>query len=298
MTYHEPVMLMESVDGLDIKSRGTYIDTTFGGGGHSREILKRLKKGQLIAFDQDKDAEKNIIDDKRFRFVRQNFKFMGNYLKYFGITEVDGILADLGVSSHQLDTPERGFSFRFDSKLDSRMNQSSTLTASEIINEYPEDKLYEMFRFHGDIPNASKLARTIVKAREQSAIHSTKALVAQIASCYQKHKENKYLAKVFQALRIEANQEKENLETLLVQSARYLKKGGRLVVISYHSMEDRLVKNYFRKGVFGGEPEKDLFGNYEAPFKPVNKNVIIPGEEEINTNNRARSAKLRIAEKI
>ncbi len=298
MTYHEPVLLQESVDGLNIKPDGVYVDLTYGGGGHSKEIIKKLNKGMLIAFDQDAEAEKNKIEDKRFLFIRQNFAYLKNYLRYLKIEHVDGILADLGVSSHHFDDPSRGFSFRFEGKLDMRMNTATGLTASQLVNEYPEEDLKKIFRKYGEIDNAGKLAGKIVSYRNGHSIDQVADLLEAIRECIPVNRENKYLAKVFQALRIEVNHEMESLEEMLMQTVKVMKKGGRLVVITYHSLEDRMVKNFIKKGKFSGEPEKDFFGNLIVPFKPVNRNVITAGSEELNRNNRARSAKLRIAERL
>ena len=295
--YHTPVLLLESINGLMGNENGIYVDVTFGGGGHSSEILKRLKNGQLLAFDQDEDAEKNRVDDERFIFIRQNFRFMKQFLKYYGIPEVDGIIADLGISSHQINTPERGFSFRYNASLDLRMNRSAKKSAKEIINNYNETHLKRMFYSLGEIKNAGKLASVIVNQREHNNLSKTGNFIEAIRPCIPKSLENKYLAKVFQALRIEVNREIEFLEDFLLQSAQCLKKQGRLVVITYHSLEDRVVKNFIRSGNFEGKVEKDIYGYADIPFFAVNRRVITPGEDEINMNNRARSAKLRIAEK-
>ncbi|HYX06750.1 MAG TPA: 16S rRNA (cytosine(1402)-N(4))-methyltransferase RsmH [Bacteroidales bacterium] len=298
MTYHEPVMLQESVEGLNILPDGIYVDLTFGGGGHSAEILKRLDKGLLIAFDQDAEAEKNKIEDRRFLFIRQNFAYLKNYLRYLEIEHVDGILADLGVSSHHFDDPSRGFSFRFEGNLDMRMNTSNDFTAAKLVNEYPEKDLIRVFKKYGEIDNGGKLAGRIVKYRTEKTIDQIADLLESIKDCIPVNRENKYLAKVFQAMRIEVNHEMESLEQMLEQTAKVLNKRGRLVVITYHSLEDRLVKNFIKKGKFSGEPEKDFFGNLKVPFKAVNRSVITAGKEELSRNNRARSAKLRIAEKL
>lgn len=298
MTYHEPVMLQESVEGLNIRPDGIYVDLTFGGGGHSAEIIKRLDKGLLIGFDQDAEAEKNKIEDRRFLFIRQNFAYLKNYLRYLEIENVDGILADLGVSSHHFDDPSRGFSFRFEGKLDMRMNTSNDFTAAKLVNEYAEEDLIRVFKKYGEIDNAGKLAGRIVKYRSEKTIDQIADLLESIKDCIPVNRENKYLAKVFQALRIEVNHEMESLEQMLEQTAKVLNKGGRLVVITYHSLEDRMVKNFIKKGKFSGEPEKDFFGNLKVPFKAVNRSVITAGNEELSRNNRARSAKLRIAEKL
>lgn len=297
-TYHKPVLLHESLEGLSIRPDGTYVDVTFGGGGHSRAILDQLgEKGKLIAFDQDEDAVANAINDPRFVLVRQNFRFLKNFLRLHNAIPVDGILADLGISSHQIDQAERGFSTRFDGPLDMRMNRSATMDAEEVLNTYDERQLRNMFREFGDVENAGKLAMAIVAAREEVSIRSIAELKTAIASCVPRGKEFQYLAKVFQALRIEINGEMEALKQLLIQAVEVLKPGGRMVVISYHSLEDRLVKNFFRSGNLEGETEKDFFGNLIRPMEPVNRKPIVPGEEELKENNRARSAKLRIAEK-
>ncbi len=294
--YHNPVLLHESLEALAIRPDGTYVDVTFGGGGHSRAILAQLgEKGKLIAFDQDEDAGANIINDPRFILVKQNFRFLKNLLRLHSAIPVDGILADLGISSHQIDQAERGFSTRFDGPLDMRMNRSATMDAEEVLNNYDERQLRNMFREFGDVENAAKLSKTIFAAREKVSIRSIAELKAVISSCMPKGKEFQYLAKVFQALRIEINGEMEALKELLLQSVEVLKPEGRMVVISYHSLEDRLVKNYFRTGSLKGEQEKDFFGNIIRPFEPVNRKPIVPSESELNLNNRSRSAKLRIA---
>ncbi|MEO5645341.1 MAG: 16S rRNA (cytosine(1402)-N(4))-methyltransferase RsmH [Bacteroidia bacterium] len=297
-TYHNPVLLHESLEGLSIRPDGTYIDVTFGGGGHSRAILEQLgEKGRLIAFDQDEDAVVNAINDPRFILVRQNFRFLKNFLRLHNAIPVDGILADLGISSHQIDEPGRGFSTRFDGPLDMRMNRSASMDAEEVLNTYDERQLRNIFREFGDIDNAGKLAMAVLAAREETSIRSIAELKEAIAGCVPKGKEFQYLAKVFQALRIEINGEMEALKQLLQQSAEVLKPEGRMVVISYHSLEDRLVKNFFRAGNFEGEVEKDFYGNLIRPMEPVNRKPIVAGEEELKENNRARSAKLRIAER-
>lgn len=295
--YHVPVLLNDSVDGLEIKGDGDYVDVTFGGGGHSREIFSRLKSGRLFAFDQDEDAAANLIHDDRFFFIRHNFRYIRNFLRYYQVEQVDGILADLGVSSHDFDVAERGFSFRFDGDLDMRMNQNATQTAADIVNTYTEDQLRTVFREYGEIDNAGRLARQVVQAREASRIKTIIQFKEVIASCVPKLQESKYLAKVFQALRIETNREMDVLHEFLEQSIQLLKPGGRLVVITYHSLEDRMVKNFIKSGDFTGKPEKDFYGNVDSPFVAVNRKVIVPGEEEIERNPRARSAKLRIAER-
>lgn len=297
--YHRPVLLTESINLLITNPGGVYVDVTFGGGGHSAEILRHLNsEGRLIAFDQDNDAMINNIDDKRFTLINQNFRFLKNFLKLYNSVPVDGILADLGISSHQIDNPERGFSFRFESELDLRMNKKQTLTAKTVLNSYTENQLFELFKNYGEISNAKKLSRVIIESRSSKEILTTSQLLEIISSCViDKRQENKYSAKVFQALRIEVNQEIEALKEMLVQSVDCLKKGGRIAVISYHSLEDRLVKNFFRSGNFEGNQEKDFYGNVNTPFLLVNRKPILPGEAEINENNRSRSAKLRIAEK-
>lgn len=296
--YHIPVMLKECIDGLDINPKGIYVDVTFGGGGHSREIIKNLDKdGVLVAFDQDEDAKRNLIDDKRFVFVDQNFRYLKNNLRLNGIFPVDGILADLGVSSHQFDVPERGFSIRFDGELDMRMDQSAELTAKEVVNTYHEQDLHKIFGIYGEIQNAKTLAKTVVTSRLNKEITSIQDLKQVIAKHIPKGKENKYLAQVFQALRIEVNGEMDALKDFLEQTAEVLKPGGRLVVMSYHSLEDRLVKNFMAKGKFSGEVEKDFYGNEIKPFTVLTKKSITASEDELRQNNRARSAKLRIAVK-
>lgn len=296
--YHNPVLLKDCIEGLNINPDGVYVDVTFGGGGHSRAIMEKLgEKGRLIGFDQDEDAQRNIIDDQRFTLVRQNFRFMKNYLKLYGIKEVDGILADLGVSSHQFDIPERGFSTRFEARLDMRMDRNSKVDAAMVLNSYDDKKLYKIFREFGEVDNPGKLTSAIITARKEKKIETVSRLKEVIAHCMKRNKENQYLAQVFQALRIEVNNELSVLEDLLTQSADVLRPGGRLVVISYHSLEDRMVKNFFAKGKFEGEPEKDLYGNFYKPFNAITRKPIVPDEEEIKINNRSRSAKLRIAEK-
>jgi 16S rRNA (cytosine1402-N4)-methyltransferase len=297
-TYHTPVMLNECIEGLAIRPAGTYVDVTFGGGGHSRSILSHLgKKGSLLGFDQDADAQANTIDDSRFVFVDQNFRYLKNFCRLHNAIPVDGILADLGVSSYQFDQAERGFSIRFDAELDMRMNQQSSLTAKQVVNSYSEAELHRIFGIYGEIQNAKSLANTIVTSRLSRQIVTVADLKNAITRRIPKGKENKYLAQVFQALRIEVNQELEALKDFLVQSAEVLVSGGRLVVMSYHSLEDRLVKNFIAKGKFSGELEKDLYGNTNKPFDAVSRGAITASEDEIKQNNRARSAKLRIAVK-
>lgn len=291
-------MLQECIEALNIKPNGTYVDVTFGGGGHSREILKHLGKGgRLIAFDQDADAQQNLIDDDRFEFVDQNFRYLKNFCRLYGAIPVDGILADLGVSSHQFDEAGRGFSIRFDAELDMRMNQSSDLTAKQVVNTYAEADLHRIFGIYGEIQNAKSLARTIATARLNGPLSTIADLKYAIAGLIPRGKENKYLAQVFQALRIEVNQELEALKDFLNQTAEVLGTGGRLVVMSYHSLEDRLVKNFIAKGKFSGEVEKDFYGNDQKPLEALSRGAITATEEEILENNRARSAKLRIAVK-
>jgi len=291
-------MLQECIEALDIRPNGTYVDVTFGGGGHSREIMKYLgEDGRLLAFDQDADAQQNKIADDRFEFIDQNFRYLKNFTRLHNAIPVDGILADLGVSSYQFDQAERGFSIRFDAELDMRMNQSSTLTAKEVVNTYSEADLHRIFGIYGEIKNAKSLAKTIVTARLNGSLNTVADLKNAINGLIPKGKENKYLAQVFQALRIEVNQELEALKDFLIQSAEVLVSGGRLVVMSYHSLEDRLVKNFIAKGKFSGEVEKDFYGNDQKPFDAVSRGAITASEEEIKINNRARSAKLRIAVK-
>lgn len=297
--YHNPVMLSECIEGLAIKPDGVYVDVTFGGGGHSREILKHLSaKGRLLAFDQDADAKANIPNDDRLTFIDQNFRFLKNNCRLHAAIPVDGVLADLGVSSHQFDRPERGFSTRFDADLDMRMDQASSLTAKEVVNSYSEEDLHRIFGIYGEIQNAKSLAKTIVTARLNQSIETISGLKEVIKKLIPKGKENKYLAQVFQALRIEVNQELEALQDFLMQAADVLAVGGRLVVMSYHSLEDRLVKNFIAKGKFRGEVDKDFFGNPLKPFEAVSRKAITASEEEIKQNSRARSAKLRIAVKL
>ena len=295
--YHVPVLLEESVSGLNIDPDGVYLDLTFGGGGHSREILKRLKDGCLIGFDQDSDALANVPDDSRFIFVNHNFRYLRNFLRYCGYDEADGILADLGVSSHEFDEAGRGFSFRFDAELDMRMNQRSRLKATDILNTYSEENLIRIFRNYGEVDNVRRLVDLIVNARMGKMITRSEEFLQVIAPCVPKQKEKKYLAQVYQALRIEVNGELEALEDMLKEAERALRPGGRLVVITYHSLEDRIVKNFLKSGNFEGKVEKDFYGHVKRNFELVNRKVIVPSEEEIERNPRARSAKLRIAEK-
>ncbi len=296
--YHTPVMLQECIAALAIRPEGVYVDVTFGGGGHSKEILKELgKNGRLLAFDQDEDARRNVPVDGRFTFIEQNFRYLKNYCRLYDAIPVNGILADLGVSSHQFDQAERGFSVRFDADLDMRMNKGSELTAKKIINTYSEEDLHRILGMYGELHNAKTLAKTVVTARLNQPIGTIAELKQAIQNLIPKGKENKYLAQVFQALRIEVNQELEALQEFLTQSAEVLISGGRLVVMSYHSLEDRLVKNFIAKGKFRGEVEKDFYGNDQKPFDAVSRGAVTASEEEIKNNNRARSAKLRIAVK-
>lgn len=297
-TYHIPVLLMPSIDGMNIRPDGIYVDMTFGGGGHSREILSRLGDGgRLLSFDQDEDAERNIVDNPHFTFVRSNFRYLKNFLRYHGIEQVDGILADLGVSSHHFDDSERGFSFRADGPLDMRMNKRAGITAADVVNNYNEEQLADIFYLYGELKNSRKLASVLVKARAVQAIETIGGFLEVIKPLFGREREKKELAKVFQALRIEVNQEMEALKEMLQATTQVLRPGGRLAVITYHSLEDRLVKNMMKTGNVEGKMEKDFFGNVETPFKLVNNKVIVPDEEEIAVNPRSRSAKLRIAEK-
>ncbi len=298
--YHKPVMLQECIEGLAINPAGIYVDVTFGGGGHSMKILEQLKEGRLIAFDQDEDAKKQSdnIQSRSFTFCQENFKYMKQYLKLNGITKVDGILADLGISSHQIDSPERGFSTRFDGPLDMRMNKKSGVTAAKLLNEYPEEKLHKIFGMYGEVKNARTLAKAIEQQRAMKRFESNNDLITVLKSLAPRGKEFKYYAQVFQALRIEVNQELEALEEFLLQCADVMNTGGRLVVMSYHSLEDRMVKNYINTGKVYGELEKDFYGNPIKPFQAITRKPVEASEEEVKENNRARSAKLRIAEKL
>lgn len=298
MEYHNPVLLMETVDGLNVKPDGVYVDVTFGGGGHSREILRRLgPNGKLFAFDQDKDALLNTIDDPRFTLINENFRFVKRFVRFYGAKEVDGILADFGVSSHQFDVAERGFSTRFEADLDMRMNQDSQLTAFHVINKYDEEQIRDVLFQYGELRQAPAMAKLIVEERATNEIKSSEHL-KEVLKKFVKHKnEHKVLAQIYQAIRIEVNQEIEALKELLIQTPEMLKTGGRLSCISYHSLEDRLVKRFIRNGMFEGEPERDVFGNFQVPLKKVG-GLIVPSKAEIKENSRARSAKLRIAEKI
>lgn len=297
LVYHIPVLLKESIDGMNLQPGGVYVDVTFGGGGHSKEILHRGDSSiHLFSFDQDEDAERNIVDDDRFTFVRSNFRYLYNFLRYHGIEQVDGILADLGVSSHHFDDSERGFSFRFDGNLDMRMNKRSGKTAADIVNTYDEERLADIFYLYGELKNSRKLASTIVKARNRKAIVTIGDFLEIVKPLFGREREKKELAKVFQALRIEVNQEMEALKEMLLSAMEMLRPGGRLVVITYHSLEDRMVKNIMKTGNIEGKTIQDFYGNSQTPFKLVNK-VIIASDDEVKRNPRSRSAKLRIAEK-
>lgn len=298
MMYHQPVLLTESIEGLNIKENGIYIDATYGGGGHSKEILKKFEKGSLIAFDHDQDALINKIEDERLILINQNFRYMRNFLKLYKALPVDGILADLGISSYQIDKAERGFSVRFEGDLDLRMNRRKSLTAQQVVNEYSVSKLKDIFQSYGELKNAYKVAMNIDNARSGKAIKTTTELMEATQKCAPRGLENKFYAKLFQALRIEVNDELGALKQLLEQSVDLLASGGRIVVISYHSLEDRLVKNFFKSGNLKGEVEKDFYGNSQTPFKLINRKPITAGAKELEENKRSRSAKLRIAEKI
>lgn len=298
MEYHNPVLLKETVDGLNIKEDGVYVDVTFGGGGHSKEILKRLgEKGRLFAFDQDLDALENTIDDSRFQLINENFRYIKRFLRFYGVKEVDGILADFGVSSHQFDVAERGFSTRFEADLDMRMNQKNQLSAFHVINEYDEEQLKNVFFQYGELRAAAAMAKVIIEHRKDAVIKTSEQLKKVLNKFLPPRHENKVLAQIYQAIRIEVNQEIEALKEFLEQTPELLKRGGRLSVISYHSLEDRLVKRFIRNGLFEGEPERDMYGNFTVPLKKIN-GLIVPSKEEIKSNSRARSAKLRIAEKL
>lgn len=297
-TYHIPVLLEESIDGMNIQPGGIYADMTFGGGGHSKEILRRMDKdSRLFSFDQDEDAERNIVNDERFTFVRSNFRYLHNFLRYYGVEKVDAILADLGVSSHHFDDSERGFSFRFDGNLDMRMNKRAGITAADIVNTYEEERLADLFYLYGELKNSRKLAATLVKARSSKKIVTIGDFLDIVKPLYGREREKKELAKVFQALRIEVNQEMEALKEMLYAATEALKPGGRLSVITYHSLEDRIVKNVMKTGNAEGKSVQDFYGNVQSPFRLVNNKVIVSTEEEIIRNPRSRSAKLRIAEK-
>ncbi|HMI64622.1 MAG TPA: 16S rRNA (cytosine(1402)-N(4))-methyltransferase RsmH [Cyclobacteriaceae bacterium] len=297
--YHVPVMLEESLKGLNLSPGGTYVDATFGGGGHSRAILERIKDGRLIVFDQDEDAKKeaDMIQERSFTFCQANFKYLKKYLKLNGVSKVNGILADLGISSHQIDSAERGFSTRFDGPLDMRMDKKNPLLASRVLNEYPEEKLHKIFGMYGEVKNARTLARAISQRRNAKKFGRIADLIDLLKPVAPRGKEYKYYAQVFQALRIEVNQEMEALESFLLQCGEVIEKGGRLVVMSYHSLEDRMVKNYMNTGKVFGEVEKDFFGNPIKPFQPINRKPVEASEEEVRVNNRARSARLRVAER-
>lgn len=297
MAYHIPALLDESIKGLNIRPDGVYIDATFGGGGHSREILRHLITGRLIAFDTDEDAAANSINDERFTFLNQNFRFLRNNLRYLGIDSADGIIADLGVSFHQFDEPSRGFAFRYDAELDMRMSRGMTTKASDLLASLTEEELARLFREYGELAGSGRIAKAIVSAREKAPLKSAGDLKSAVEHLVPARHQNKFLAKLFQALRIRVNNELDSLKELLEQSAGVLNKGGRLVVITYHSLEDRLVKNYMRAGNFTGEVPKDFFGRSDTIFRPVTKKAITPSEEELERNSRARSARLRIAEK-
>lgn len=298
-TYHVPVLLQESIDGLNIKPDGIYVDVTFGGGGHSREILNRLgKNGHLYSFDQDEDAEKNILDDDRFTFVRSNFRYLHNWMRYYNVAHIDGLLADLGVSSHHFDDETRGFSFRFDAPLDMRMNNRSGVTAAEILNTYSEEMLADIFYIYGELKNARKIASAIVKARSYKNIEKTGDLMQETEKLFLREREKKEIAKLFQALRIEVNHEMDALKEMLNGAKEILNEGGRLSVITYHSLEDRIVKNMMKAGNVEGRVTQDFYGRTEAPFRLISNRVITPSEEEQERNPRSRSAKLRIAEKV
>jgi len=297
--YHIPVLLEESVGGLDIQPDGVYVDVTFGGGGHSREILKHLGKGgRLFSFDQDQDAESNIVRDPRFTFVRSNFRYLKNWMRYYEIEQIDGLLADLGVSSHHFDDETRGFSFRFDAPLDMRMNKRATLTAADVVNDYAEERLADIFYIYGELKNARRVAATLVKARQQQRIETTGQLLHTTETLFAREREKKEVTKLFQALRIEVNREMDALREMLNAACSLLRPGGRLSVITYHSLEDRIVKNIMRAGNAEGKVEQDFFGRIKSPLHLINNKVVTPSAEEIERNPRSRSAKLRIAEKI
>lgn len=296
--YHIPVLLHESIDGLNIHDEGIYVDVTFGGGGHSREILSRLTAGShLFGFDQDSDAENNVVTDSRFTFIRSNFRYLSNWMRYYGITHIDGLLADLGVSSHHFDDENRGFSFRFDAQLDMRMNKSASLSAADIINGYSEEALADIFYLYGELKNARRIAAAICKARQQAAICTTNDIMKATEMLFKREREKKELAKLFQALRIEVNHEMEALKEMLAAATRLLAPGGRLSIITYHSLEDRIVKNFIKSGNAEGKKRQDFYGRIETPFTAINNKVIIPSAEEQERNPRSRSAKLRIAAK-
>ena len=297
--YHVPVLLEESVDGLDIKPGGIYLDVTFGGGGHSKEILRRLDaEGRLFGFDQDEDAEKNIVDDERFTFVRSNFCYLKNWMRYYGVEQIDGLLADLGVSSHHFDDETRGFSFRFDAPLDMRMNKRDGKTAADVLNDYSEEQLSDIFYIYGELKNARRIAAAIVQARSEKRLETTGDLMKTTEKCFQREREKKEMAKMFQALRIEVNHEMDALKEMLYAACGLLREGGRLSVITYHSLEDRMVKNMMKAGNVEGKVKQDFFGRTDSPLRQIGNKVIVPSEEEQQRNPRSRSAKLRIAERI
>ena len=297
-TYHVPVLLNESIEGMNLQPGGIYVDVTFGGGGHSKEILRRMDNdSHLYSFDQDEDAEKNIVNDARFTFVRSNFRYLYNFLRYYEVEQVDAVLADLGVSSHHFDDSERGFSFRFDGKLDMRMNKRSGITAADVVNTYDEERLANIFYLYGELKNSRKLASVIVKARNNQPIVTIGEFLDIVKPLFGREREKKELAKVFQALRIEVNQEMEALKEMLQSATEMLKPGGRLVVITYHSLEDRMVKNMMKTGNIEGKSTQDFFGNVQTPFKLINNKVVVASDDEVTRNPRSRSAKLRIAEK-
>jgi len=296
--YHLPALLYESIAGLNLRPDGIYVDVTFGGGGHSRAIIEKLTSGRLIAFDQDTDAVANVINDERFTLLNQNFRYLKNNLRYLGLGTIDGLIADLGVSFHQFDEQERGFSFRGDAELDMRMNRQAPVKASDILRTYEEDKLADIFYNYGELTTSRRLAAAIVKARAAKPVTTVSDLAAALTGLVPPREENKFWARLFQSLRIEVNGELDALKEMLAQALQVLKPGGRIAVITYHSLEDRLVKNFFRSGNFEGESEKDFYGNVSAPLRAVNRKVIVPTEEEIRNNSRARSARLRIAEKV
>lgn len=295
--YHIPVLLEESIDGLNIQPDGIYADVTFGGGGHSAEILKRLDKGRLFAFDQDEDAANNLPEDKRLVFIQGNFRYLKNYLAYYGIKQINGLIADLGVSSHHFDTADRGFTYRKDAKLDMRMNKNARLTAEMVINEYEAGRLSDLFTDYGELPHAQKLALSIAREREKQRIISTSQLIHCIETLIPRHAENQYLSKLFQAIRIEVNQELESLKEMLTSASEILNSGGRMVIISYHSLEDRMVKNFMRWGNTTEQPVKDIYGSRVEPFRVITRKPLIAKEPEVSNNPRSRSARLRIAEK-
>ncbi|MGL5261633.1 MAG: 16S rRNA (cytosine(1402)-N(4))-methyltransferase RsmH [Bacteroides sp.] len=298
-TYHIPVLLQESIQGLSIKPEGTYVDVTFGGGGHSKAILKNLhREGHLYSFDQDKDAEANILNDERFTFVRSNFRYIKNFLHYHGVQQIDGLLADLGVSSHHFDESERGFSFRFNGALDMRMNTNASKTAASVVNTYTQEALADVFYLYGELRNSRQIAHKVIQAREKQPIQTIESFIDVVSPLFKPHKLKKELARVFQALRIEVNEEMEALREMLLAAVELIKPGGKLVIITYHSLEDRMVKNLFRTGNVEGRLEKDFYGKVITPIKPINSKVITPSAEELESNPRSRSAKLRIAEKL